>query len=509
MFCSFLAVFVILILLGFLSIYFKLILPQKRFYDTFYAQGVKGEPFVPLIGQIFELVKYRNNDALLSFHEKLSSKHGYLFLFGFGPLTRLICMEPDFLADVLSRNNASNYARSADGDVLKLLMGRHSLLLIEGNEHERARRMINPAFYHVNLKSMVSIITDRTAKAMESILLNDQTCQSVDLQVLFNALTLSIIASSAFGTDLVNNEDAKGIICRTLAEVLDTIEYRSMRMINQISFLSRLPFWRKDLLETGVRRMNEFISQIVRDRRQGKSKSMCNGADLLDLLLSAVDEQGKAFTDEEIQDESFTFVVAGSETTGNLMVWMLYLLMIHPTVLEVCREEVDRILPNGIEPTIEHLSELVICEAIISETLRLYPPAPLFARQCIREHTIGTNNPLRIPKGAVIVIDSYILHRRSDLWPRALEFDYTRWMRDPKTGLKPKLPHPFAYLPFAAGPRSCIGQNFALLEAKIMLAMLIQRWNFELVPGQKIVADIKVTMRTKYGLWTKISKRHL
>jgi cytochrome P450 len=149
----------------------------------------------------------------------------------------------------------------------------------------------------------------------------------------------------------------------------------------------------------------------------------------------------------------------------------------------------------------------VICEAVINETLRLYPPAAIFTRHCIREHTIGSKRQLRIPVGATIIINSYILHRRSDLWSRPLEFDYTRWMRDPKTNLKPKLPHPFAYLPFAAGPRSCIGQNFALMEAKIMLAMFVQRCNFEMIPGQKIVPDVKITMRTKYGLLARISKR--
>ncbi len=148
-----------------------------------------------------------------------------------------------------------------------------------------------------------------------------------------------------------------------------------------------------------------------------------------------------------------------------------------------------------IELTDEHLSELVVCEAVINETLRLYPTAPFFARTCIREHTIGTERQLRIPKGTSVLVNSYILHRRSDFWPRPLEFDYTRWMRDPKTGLRPKLPHPFAYLPFAAGPRNCIGQNFALLEAKIMLAMFVQRCNFEMVSGQKIVPDVKITMR--------------
>jgi cytochrome P450/NADPH-cytochrome P450 reductase len=289
--------------------------------------------------------------------------------------------------------------------------------------------------------------------------------------------------------------------------MLDATEYRSMHLVNQIPLLSRLPFWRKNVLDSGVAKVGEFLDEIITDRRQGKSTSMCSGADLLDLLLSATDDQGQSFSDQEIKEESLTFVLAGSETTGNLMVWMLYALMTHDDVLQACREEVDKVLPNGIEPTNEHLSELVVCEAVINETLRLYPAAPFFARTCIHEHTIGTKHQLRIPKGASVLVDNYNLHRRSDLWPRPLEFDYTRWMRDPKTGLKPKLPHPFAYLPFAAGPRSCIGQNFALLEAKIMLAMFVQRCNFEMVPGQKIVPDVKITMRTKYGLWANISKR--
>ncbi|CAF3846629.1 unnamed protein product [Rotaria magnacalcarata] len=181
--------------------------------------------------------------------------------------------------------------------------------------------------------------------------------------------------------------------------------------------------------------------------------------------------------------------------------------MTHDNVLGACREEVDRILPNGKLPTNDNLTDLVICEAIINETLRLYPPAPVFTRYCIREHLIGDEHPIRIPVGATILISDYLLHRRNDLWPRADEFDYTRWMRDPKTGLKPKLPHPFCYLPFAAGRRNCIGQNFALLEAKTMLSMFVQRCNFEMVPGQKIIPDVTITMCPKYRLLAMISKR--
>jgi cytochrome P450 len=505
---------VTIIFLTFVILYFKLIRPEKRLYDAFRAQGVNGEPFVPLIGQLPEIRRHRKTGSPMDFHEKLTRKHGNMYTFGFGPVLRLMINEPDLLADILDRNKAQYYTKSPTGTaILGPIIGTHNLLVAEGEEHERARRMINSAFHHINLKSMVSIITDRTTKTIQSTLntlsSNEQESQSVDLQILFNRLTLSIIAASAFGSDLDTNANAKHVINRVLTDTLDATLYRSMRMVNQITILSKLPFWKKDVIDNGAKRIGEFVDRIIADRRQGRSASMSNGSDLLDLLLSAVDNDEQPFTDQQIKEQALTFVLAGSETTGNLMTWIFYILMTHDDVLAACREEVDRVLPNQTEPTNDHLADLVVCEAIINETLRLYPPAPFFSRHCIHEHAIGTERQLRIPVGTTISINSYILHRRGDLWPRPDEFDYTRWMRDPKTGLKPKLPHPFAYLPFATGPRNCIGQNFALLEAKIMLAMFVQRCNFELVPGQKIVPDFKITMRPKYGLWLKASRRQI
>jgi cytochrome P450 len=442
----------------------------------------------------------------------LARKHGNVCLFGFGPTTRLVIAEPDLLADVFSRTNAQNYIKPPIfSSVFTPIIGQQNLLVAEGNEHERARQMINPAFHHVNLKSMISIITDQTAKTIQTLFSKSSSDQeeqkSVDVQIEFNALTLSIIASSAFGSGYETTTDAKQILCQTFGEVLEAIVYRSLIMVNQIPLLSKLPFWKKNVVDNGARMISHFVDQIIADRRQGRSTSMSNGADLLDLLLSAVDNDGQPFTDQQIKEQALTFVLAGSETTGNLMSWIFYILMTHDDVLIACREEVDRVLPNGIEPTNEHLPELVVCEAIINETLRLYPPAPFFSRHCIHEHVVGTKRPLRIPVGTTITVNSYLLHRRNDLWPRADEFDYTRWMRDRKTGLKPKLPHPFAYLPFAAGTRNCIGQNFALLEAKIMLAMFVQQCNFELIPGQRIIPEVKITMRPKFGLLARISKR--
>ena len=504
--------FVAVVLLILSIVYFKLVRPEKRLYDTFRSQGIRGEPFVPILGQLPEFRRQNRADRGLAFLDSLFQKHGNTFLFGFGPLSRIISIEPDLLADVLSRANAPNYIKPIVFNTIFIpLVGRHNLLVAEGSEHERARRMINPAFYHHNLKSMVSIIVKQTEKAIEGLLLKFEgekyQKEGVDLQTEFNSLTLSIIASSAFGSGFETITDAKELLCRMFVETLDAISYRSMIMVNQLPFLSRLPFWKKDVVERGARAISDLVDRIIVERRKGISSSLSDGPDLLDLLLSAADDEGNTFTDQEVKDESLTFVLAGSETTGNLMVWILYVLMTNESVLQACREEVDRVLPNNREPDNETLQALLVCEAVISEGLRLYPPAALFLRTCIREHNVGSERTLRIPAGATVIINNYSLHRRADLWPRPLEFDYTRWMRDPKTGLKPKLAHPFAYLPFAAGPRNCIGQNFAVLEAKIILAMLVQRCNFEIVPGQKIVPELKITMRAKYGLWARISKR--
>ena len=506
--------FIILILTTIVVVYFKIIRPQKRVYDKLRAQGVPGEPFVPLIGQLSQIRQYRQRDAVMDFALDLTRKHGNVCLFGFGPAIRLLIIEPDLLADVLSRANADNYIKPPIfNTVFTPIIGKENLLVAEGTTHERARRMINPAFYHNNLKSMISNIIHQTGKTIDDILSktssseNEQT--SVDLQFEFNALTLTIITSSAFGSGYETLTNAKEIFCQKFSEVLDAIVYRTLFMVNQISILSKLPFWKKNVVDDGARLISELVDRIITDRRQGRSTSISDGPDLLDLLLSAVDDAGQPFTDQEIKEQSLTFVLAGSETTGNLMAWIFYVLMTDEHVLAACREEVDRILPDGTELTNEHLSELVICEAIINETLRLYPPAPNFTRYCTHEHTIGTKNKIHIPVGTSITINNYALHRRADLWSRPDEFDYTRWLRDPKTGLKPKLPHPFAFLPFAAGTRNCIGQNFALLEAKIMLAMFVQRCNFDLVPGQKIVPEFKITMRPKYGLWSRITRRHV
>ena len=494
-----------------LILYWKLVRPAKFIYDVLRQQGVKSEPFVPIFGQLSAIRQHREQGRLLDYHEKLAEKHGLRYLIGLGPYPRLVVLEPELIADIVGRTHAHNYVKPADLSFrLKPIIGIHNLLVSNGLEHERARKMLNPAFHFVNLQSMVTIMTDRTTKAIDTLLASvSSDSPSLDLQPQMNALTLSIIASSAFGRSFETISNAKDIVAHAFTEVLAAIAYRFTRMIDNMPLVSRLPFWRKAIIDRGSRDLSQFVEQIVEDRRQGRSESLCAGEDLLDLLLSAVDSEGQSFTNEEIKDQTLTFILAGHETTSNLMLWTLYILMTHPAVYQACQDEVDRVLPDQTVPTSELLATLPTIEAVLQETLRLYPPAPFFVRQCTKDQTIGsaTDRPLTIPVGTTVLINTYLIHRRAEYWPRPLEFDYTRWVRDPVTGLKPKLAHPCCYLPFAAGPRNCIGQNFALLEAKVMLAMLIQRCHFEIEPGQSIVPEIRLTMKPKHGLFARISPR--
>ncbi|CAF3439767.1 unnamed protein product [Rotaria sp. Silwood1] len=444
----------------------------------------------------------------MEFHEELCTKHGSIYMFSLGLYPRLVIQDAELVGDILGRAHAQNYYKPLDLIYrLKPLIGLHNLLISNGNEHERARKMLNPGFHSENLRSMVSIMTDHTTKTINRLL---ESCkESINLQKELSLLTLTIIASSAFGENIETMTDATEIVCEAFIAALDAIINRTLLLIDQIPLFSKLPFWGKDIVDRGCEKASNYVERIIADRKQGRTKNMCEGADILDLLLQAVDSHGKHFTDEEIRQEAMVFVLAGHQSTGDLMAWIMYVLMTNPSVLRACQEEVDRVLPNGMIPTYEMLSELNICESVIYETLRLYPPIPYFVRQCIREHIISnSHHQFYIPIDATILINTYLIHRQPKYWPRPLEFDYTRWMRDPITGLRPKLAHPYCYLPFASGPRNCIGQNFALLEAKVILAMFIQQCNFELEPkNQNIAMDIRITMRSKFGLFSKITKR--
>ncbi|CAF5045213.1 unnamed protein product, partial [Rotaria sp. Silwood1] len=199
-----------------------------------------------------------------------------------------------------------------------------------------------------------------------------------------------------------------------------------------------LPIMKKPIIDQGAIKIRQFVDQIILARRQDSSQSQCQGSDILDLLLSAKDSNGQSFSNEQIREETLAFFLAGHETTSTLITWCLYVVMTNPEIYRTCLEEVDHVLQDGTELDYQKLDQLQVIEAVIYETLRLYSPAPFFIRQCIHEHIIGggasKQRPISVPRRVIVHINTYVLHRLETYWGmNAKQFDYTRWLRDPKT----------------------------------------------------------------------------
>ena len=336
----------------------------------------------------------------------------------------------------------------------------------------------------------------------------------LDLHREMSALTLSIIARCAFGT--TGRTDTA-----TVYEAFDTIikwtQWRTSHLITLVPFLRDLPILHQQDILAAKAQLFGLAERVIRDRKEGKTgREKGARQDLLDLLLEAVDPtSGERLTDTEVRDEALTFVLAGHETTANLMSWMLHVCMRRPQLWDELRAEVDAVCRD--EPLgYSDLQQLPILDAVINETLRYFPPIPIMQREVTTPHTLGatTDRPIHMPVGARTQIEINAVHRHRTYWGDTADtFDHTRWLQSATGGSKRPYSHPYAFLPFSSGVRNCIGMNFAQLEAKVVMVRVMQRVRMEWVEGQKMGADgwaIQqpiVTLRPKYGMQVRVHER--
>lgn len=217
------------------------------------------------------------------------------------------------------------------------------------------------------------------------------------------------------------------------------------------------------------------------------------------MLVEARDEEtGEGMSDRQIRDEVMTIFLAGHETTATTLAWAWYQLSLHPEVYRHLEAEVDQVL-QGRTPGAEDVPRLTFTRMVVDETLRLYPAAWMFARTAVQEDAVGG---YRVPEGQLVMLSPYVLHRRPDLWPNPEAFDPSRFA--PERALHR---HKYAYLPFSGGQRVCIGNNFALMEATLLLAMTAQRFRLSLVPGRPVRAQPTSTLRPQPGVWMAVHPR--
>jgi cytochrome P450 len=252
------------------------------------------------------------------------------------------------------------------------------------------------------------------------------------------------------------------------------------------------PFNRR--LAGGIRGLDRVVFDIIETRRRTDTQH----EDLLDMLLRARDQDtGEGMTDRQLRDEVMTFVLAGHETTAVALSWTWYLLAQHPRIAEALRAEVMAALGDRT-PTIEDLPRLQYARMVVEEAMRLYPPVWGFFRQALGPDTLGEHT---VPKGTVLLISPYVTHRHPQVWDNPERFDPGRFAPD-RARERPR----FAYLPFSGGPRLCIGNEFALMEAQLAVAMTMQRYRLELPAGGRVEPESRVTLRPRGGMVMTVAR---
>ena len=283
-------------------------------------------------------------------------------------------------------------------------------------------------------------------------------------------LTMSIIGKALFDADVFTETDELG------AAMTVTTEYVSHTLSTLLPPPYNWPTPRNQRTHKAAQVLRTRIQRFIDERRN----SPVERNDFLSILLQARDEDGEPMSNEQVMAECLTLFGAGHETTATALSWTWYLLCQHPERYQKVQQEVDSVL-QGRTPTYADLARLPYCLQVFKEALRLYPPAYAFSRRALRDVEI---DGYQVPKGSVVLLAPYTLHRREEYFPEPEQFDPERFTPEREK----QLPR-YAFMPFGAGPRICIGLYFAMMEGHLLLATIAQRASFSLVPGQTIEPD--------------------
>ena len=416
----------------------------------------------------------------LSLFEQGMREHGDTVLFRFGPYRYLMIHREEDIRHVLVRNHA-NYHKSPTYQGLKLVLGQ-GLVTSEGDFWKRQRKLTQPAFHHRALTGLAEAMTRCTADTLESWRARGPEF-AADIHEEMMHLTLRIVGHTLFSTEL--GKEAK--------ELGPAIEVCLEHANRAAESLMIVPQWVPTPNNRRFRKakavLDEMVHRIISERREGKGPAQ---PDLLDMLMAATDESGEErMTDAQLRDEIMTLALAGHETTANALTWTFVLLARHPEVLRRVRAELDEVL-EGRMPTVADLEHLVYTSQVLDESMRIYPPVWNFERVTLDEDEI---DGYRIPKDTIVAICPWTLHRHPRMWPSPTVFDPERFSESAKAARGR-----WEYLPFGGGPRVCIGNAFAKMEAKLILAGLLARWDFALDDRARIVPEPGITLRPKYGV---------
>lgn len=413
----------------------------------------------------------------LGFLTFLSTEYKDLAKIRFGPRRVYVVSNPDLIKEILVTKQKS-FVKSQDLQILKDVVG-EGLLTSEKKVHIQQRRMIQPSFQHAHISKYAQDMIDTTNQCLSNW---EHGAEVVITDEMMN-ITLGIIAKTMFSMEFEEGVSKIG-------EPMDT--YMKLA-VKRMRSLYPLPLWvpikANRTYKQSIKSLDEVISSIIDKRRKEGSISQ----DLLGVLLQARDEKsGAKMTDDQLKDELMTIFLAGHETTANALSWTLYLLTQHPEKQQKLHDEIESVI--GDTPvTPEHYQKLPFTQNVVSEALRMYPPAYVIGRRADEDLNVGEYH---FKKGDMIMMSQYGVHRREEYFKNPEQFIPERF----ENNFIKTIPT-FAYFPFGGGPRVCIGNHFAIMESVLVLACIAKRFKWKLASNHHIVKPQPlITLRPKNGL---------
>jgi len=435
----------------------------------------------PVIGNLRRMRK----QGILAFYQDLWKEYGDVVRVNMGPMNIYQFIRPEHIQTILVKRS-DQYVKGFSHEKLRVALG-SGILTAEGELWRRQRKIMAPTYTRKGVEQFSQTMNHETQK-MLSRWKTIAPGVPLSLNKEMMRLAMSVISQAMFTIDVGKDFKEAG---DALTFILEFANKRTMSFIDPPMFIPT-PMNRK--IKYAINSIDQFLYNIINERRYSPP-----GDDLLSILMTSTDEEtGKVMDDKQLRDEVLITFFAGHETTAQLLTWAWYLLARHPEVEECFHQELDQVLA-GRSPDVEDVPNLVYTRMIIDETLRLFSPVAMTARDAVLDDVV---DGYYVPKGSVITITPYITHRHPEFWQNPNEF-YPEHFTQEQVDQRPR----YAYIPFGAGPRICLGMHFALLEAVLVLGEVGQRYTFKLVRDQDVKPIWSGTLRPEVDIFMTLSPR--
>lgn len=443
-------------------------------FGLFKKLGIPGPRPLPFVGTSLE---YRK--GFLEFDTECFKKYGKIWGIYDGRQPTLAVTDPQIIKSVLVKDCYTTFTNRRRADLAGVLT--NAVSLAEDDHWKRLRTVLSPTFTSGKLKEMFPIMKHYGEALVKNVQKQVKENSSIPVKDIFGSYSMDVVTSTSFGVNIDSMNNPKDPFVREMKKLVKFDFFNPVFMLS-FAFPFLIPVMAKMNINIFPSDAVDFFMRSLAKIKQDREKEAHKGrVDFLQLMIESqrsasqgnneANNSQKALTDIEVLAQAFIFIFAGYEPTSNTLGFLAYELAMHPDVQEKVLQEIDTVLPNKAPLTYEAIMKLEYLDMTVNETLRFYPLGGRIERTCKKDVEI---NGVTIPKGVVVTIPPYVLHRDPEYWPNPDEFRPERFSKENKESIDP-----YTYLPFGAGPRNCIGMRFALLILKVAIVSLLQHFTFQ------------------------------